>query len=120
MPIMQNFSLPAGDAADINFDVDPDAGQTLMGSMIYWEMFEQKHGVPVPGVDPVVRKVLDDGLQITDPDELKFTVSLQRADTIGLLRNYYHEAKVVDVDGNHVTVTQGVATITQTEIRDGD
>ena len=117
-PVVQNVSIPAGDAADLNFDVDPDDGQTLLGADIYWKVYEQEHGVPKLGVDPVIVKVLDDGIQITDPDALKFTVAIQREDTVGLLRNYHHEAKIIDPDGNHVTVNYGVFTVTQTENRE--
>lgn len=117
MPIIQNFSIPAGDSADINFDVDPDDGASLVGSIIYWRVFEQSHGVPVAGEDPLIEKYTDNGLQITDPDLGKFTVEIEPDDTIELLRNYYHEARIKDVDDNWVTVTVGIMTVTPTEVR---
>lgn len=117
MPTTQNFSIPANDDVDLNFDIDPDDGASLVGAVIYWRAYEQVAGLPVAGSDPVIEKVLDDGIQVTDPDLGKFTVSVNAADTVNLLRNYYHEARVYDVDGNWVTVTTGIMTITGTEIR---
>lgn len=117
MPIVQNFSIPAGDSTDINFDVDPDDGISLVGSTIYWRVFEQMNGIPTAGVDPIIEKYTDNGLQVTDPDLQTFTVELERADTIDLLRNYYHEATIEDVDGNFTTVTLGIMTVTGTENR---
>jgi hypothetical protein len=116
MPVIQNFSVPAGDSVDVNFDVDPDSG-SLIGSTIYWRVYEQENGLPVPGSDPIIEKVLDDGLQITDPDLLQFVVELYRDDTIDRLRNYYHEATIKDADDNWVTVTLGIMTVTGTENR---
>lgn len=117
MPIIQNFSVPAGDDVDINFDVDPDDGASLIGATIYWRVYEQENGLPVAGVDPVLEKVLDDGIQITDPATGQFVVTIDAADTTDMLRNYYHEARIHDEDGNWVTVTIGILTITGTEIR---
>ena len=117
MPITQNFSIPAGDSVDINFDVDPDEGGSLIGSTIYWRAYEQESGLPVAGSEPVIEKVLDDGIQIVNPDTLQFVVELDRADTVNLLRNYYHEATIKDQDDNWVTVTLGIMTVTGTENR---
>lgn len=118
MPTIQNFSIPANDDVDINFDVDPDDGASLVGSTIYWRAYEQEFGLPVSGVDPVLTKVLDDGIQITDPDAGQFVVTILADDTVDLLRNYYHEARIKDTDGNWVTVTTGIMTVTGTEVRD--
>lgn len=117
MPIIQNFSIPAGNDADLNFDVGPDDGISLVGSQIYWRVYEQMNGLPVPGTDPIIEKTTDNGLQVTDPDAQLFTVRINKADTIDRLRNYYHEANIVDVDGNDVTVTMGIMTVTGTENR---
>lgn len=117
MPLIQNFSIPAGDSADLNFDIDPDDGASLVGSTIYWRVFEQENGLPVAGADPLIEKYTDNGLQVTDPDLGTFTVSIDPDDTIDLLRNYYHEARVKDEEGDWVTVTIGIMTVTGTEIR---
>ena len=117
-PKIQNFSVPAGDGVDLNWDVDPDAGVSLIGADIIWRAYEQEFGLPVAGSDPVISKRLDDGIQIDDPTALTFTVTIDRADTVGLLRNYYHEATVISEEGIWVTVTVGAMTVTQTENRD--
>lgn len=117
MPIIQNFSIPAGDDVDVNFDVDPDDGASLVGATIYWRVYEQEFGQPIAGADAVLEKVLDDGIQVTDPDAGQFVVEIAADDTVDMLRNYYHEARIKDVDGNWVTVTTGIMTVTGTEIR---
>ena len=117
-PLIQHFSLSAGDAAEINFDVDPDSGVSLLGATPYWLAYEQDNGVPDIDAGPVLKKVLDNGLQITDPDLLQFQVILDFDDTKDLLGNYYHEAFVIDADDRHVTTTVGIMTIKQTATRD--
>ncbi len=116
--IQQNFSIPAGDSMDVNFDVDPDDEDvvTLLGTTPYWVVYEQTHGIPFG--DPVIKKVLDNGLQITDPALLKFTATLDYDDTKDLLGNYYHEAFLIDGDSAHITTTLGIMTVTQTITRD--
>jgi len=116
-PLIQNFSVPAGDAIDVNFDVDPDAElETLLGTTPYWVVYEQVFGVPTG--DPIIKKVLDNGLQITDPELLKFTAALSYNDTVDLLGNYYHEAFVIDGNDDHVSVTVGTMCVTNTKTRD--
>jgi hypothetical protein len=118
MPVIQHFSVPAGDSCTINFDVDPNDSVTLDNTEIIWEVFAQIHGIPDFEVDPVLTKTLNHGIEVTDSGHLRFAVTLERADTLALLRNYYHEAKLIDQDNNHVTVTYGIMTVTQTEIRE--
>jgi len=80
-------------------------------------VYESQFGAPVPAVDPVLTYTLNHGIQITDPDNKLFTVTVNRADTAALLRNYYYETRVVDPEGNSVTCTVGTLTVTGTEIR---
>ena len=118
MPIIQNFSVPAGDDVDLTFDIDDDTAIVLSGATIFWNAYEQIQGVP-DKTKPVINKssVSGDGIEIpASPDDI-FVVSLVEADTLELLRNYYHEAKIVDANGNHTTVTIGVMTVTETEFR---
>jgi hypothetical protein len=72
----------------------------------------------VPTGDPIIKKVLDNGLQITDPELLKFTAALSYNDTVDLLGNYYHEAFVIDGNDDHVSVTVGTMCVTNTKTRD--
>jgi len=115
MPIIQNFSVAANNDTDVNFDVGPDEGQSLIGTTIYWRAYEQEFGSPIGAA--IIQKQTDSGLQVVDPDFGKFVVELNRDDTVGLLRNYFHEATIVDQNGNKVTVTQGIMTVTDTELR---
>ncbi len=78
---------------------------------------KERNGSPVPGTDAVIEKYTDNGLQVTDPDLGQFVVELNATDTVDLLRNYYHEATIVDENGAIVTVTIGIMTVTPTETR---
>lgn len=115
----QNFSLYAGNDFELTIDIDPDDGVTLVGSLIYWKAYEQRFGQPVAGVDPVISKNNDDGgtIVVIDPDTQKLKVPLTSADTIGLLRNYYHETTVVDPERGEITVATGIVTVLGTENR---
>lgn len=119
MSTINNFSVDAGDSVNLNWTVDPKGtGVTLgPGTQIFWSVFTQSVGIPDFESGPVIVKVLDHGIQITNPDLLQFTVEIDRTDTIGLLRNYYHECLVVDASGNYDTVTKGIMTVLGTEIR---
>jgi len=117
MPLIQNFSVAANNDTDINFDVGPDEGASLVGSIIYWRVYEQEFGLRVAGVPAILEKYTDNGLQVTDPDLGKFIIELDKEDTMNMLRNYFHEATIVDENGNTVTVTQGIMTVLNTELR---
>jgi hypothetical protein len=117
-PVVQNVSLPADDDAELDFTLSPTGDITLgPGSEIFFDVYEQQFGQPIPGTPAVLSYVLNHGIQITNPDLLQFTVTVARADTVGLLRNYYYECRVMDVNGSSVTTTVGIFTITGTEIR---
>jgi hypothetical protein len=96
--------------------VGPDGSISLLGSNIFWVAYEQQHGI-VTNTTPVIKKVLDAGLQIDDPDLLKFTVTLEEADTLNLLGNYKHEALVI-ISGRRITVANGIMCITETNNRE--
>jgi len=115
----QNFSVNAGNSTDVYIDIDPDDGITLVGSQIYWRAYEQALGQPMAGTDPVIEKDNGDGgtIVVTDPDIQKLKVPLEPSDTADLLRNYYHEATVIDPNGNVVTVAIGIMTVMGTEYR---
>ena len=51
------------------------------------------------------------------PSPEGFIVNIDRADTLNLLGNYYHEARIVDGLGEDITVTYGLMTVNQTLIR---
>jgi len=115
----QNFSVYAGAQTDITIDIDPDDGVTLVGSIIVWRVYEQELGLPTVGAEPVIEKDNDVGgtIVVTDPDLQKLKVPLVSADTVGLLRNYYHEATVIDPDRGYIPVANGIMTVLGTENR---
>jgi hypothetical protein len=116
-PLIQNFSIPADDSAVLNVQVNPVAGVTLVGSTIFWRVFEQEFGIPIPNVSSVLVKSTDHGIQIDDPDLLKFHITVDKPDTVGLLRNYYHEARIEYPDNTGVTIMYGILTVGGTEVR---
>jgi hypothetical protein len=119
-PLIQNFSIAAGDAKTVNVDVGPDEGATLADCQIIWKVYEQEHGCPKPGVDPLITKTneTDGGITVISPTAPTFKIDLDKDDTVELLRNYYHEVTIIDDDGNRTTPTVGIMTVTQTENRD--
>lgn len=115
----QNFSVYAGNDVEITVDIDPDDGITLLGAEIVWKVYEQAHGLPVAGVDAVIEKSNGSGGTITveDPDTQVLTIPLEPDDTLNLLRNYYHEATVIDPDRGTITIANGIMTVLGTENR---
>jgi len=112
MALIQNFSVRAGNSQAINFDVGPDdSTPSYIGMNIQWTVY-QMSVIGQPDLQNIVlQKVLDDGLQIDDPETHKFHVDLSRGDTLDLVGNYYHLAQVIDADGNYTDVTLGVMTV---------
>jgi hypothetical protein len=115
----QNFSVYAGNNFNITLDIDPDDDVTLVGATILWRAYVQEFGQPVAGLDPVISK--DNGVGgtvvVTDPVLQKLQIPLVHDDTVNLLRNYYHEATVIDPDRGEITVANGIITILGTENR---
>jgi hypothetical protein len=115
----QNFTVYANNKTDITLDIDPDGDVTLVGAEIYWKVYEQSMGLPVAGEDPVIEKDngVDGTIVVDDPDEQTLTIPLEPEDTTELLRNYYHEATVVDENLGQITVAFGIMTVVGTENR---
>lgn len=115
----QNFSVYAGNDVDVTIDIDPDDAITLVGAVITWRAYAQSFGQPVPGVAPVIEKTNESGgtIEVTNPSTQTLKVPLLSADTVGLLRNYYHECTVIDPDRGEFTVANGIMTVLGTENR---
>jgi hypothetical protein len=115
----QNFSVYAGNNTDVTIDIDPDDGVTLVGATITWKVYEQQFGQPIAGEDPVIEK--DNGVEgtivVIDPDTQTLKIPLEYDDTVGLLRNYYHECTVNDAELGEITVANGIMTVLGTENR---
>jgi len=110
--VAQNFTIPQGSTSQINFVVDPPVGETLLGTQIYWSVFPLL--LDLPQLPAVIRKSLDNGLQVNDPIAQTFYVNLIQADTEDLPPgNYYHEVVVTDPTGALTVTTEGVMTLTQ-------
>ena len=118
MPLIQNFSVPAGDNRVIVLNVSPDDGDALLNAVeIVWQAFVQHYSVPDPTLPAVITKTLEHSLEVDDPTALIINATFDGPETVGLLRNYYHETTLVDPAGNTTTVNQGIMTVTETENR---
>jgi hypothetical protein len=118
-PLIQNFTVPAGNDVDINVDIDPDGdGITLVGSHLFWRVYEIECGMIIPDTEPVLEKYSEDGGIIAiDSDLQKFRISILATDSASLLRNYFHETTIVDPEDNITTLNQGIITFVGTEYR---
>lgn len=116
MPVIQNISLAAGDDVDVTFNIDDDTPVDLASAEVEWGVYAQEYGVP-SGVALISKTVLSGGgIEVPGSPSDIFVVSVTGADTKTLLHNYYHEAFVRDVNGNKITLTTGVFTVTPTMI----
>lgn len=115
----QNFTVYANNTTDVTIDIDPDDEITLVGAIITWKVYLQQFGQPVAGEDPVITKSNGDGgtIEVTDPDTQTLKIPLEPADTVELLRNYYHECTVEDPERGTITVANGIMTVLGTENR---
>jgi hypothetical protein len=89
----QNFSIPAGYNEIITFDVNPAITPSLEGTNIFWRVYSQWQGIPNRD-DIILAKSTADDIVPMDSPNLAFTVQMHTADTIALLRNFYHEASI--------------------------
>jgi hypothetical protein len=117
MPAIQDFSIPAGNAMDVYFAMDPtDVINIGLDALIRWQVYPQSAGVPDQIDGPLIAKdTVNGGIDIPGSPAETFVVHLLPGDTAGFYPgNAYHEALVIDANGNPTTVTVGVMTITQT------
>lgn len=109
--IAQNYSIPQGSTTQVNFAVSPPVGDTLLGAQIYYSVFALIQAIPQQPA--VIKKALDNGIQIDDPVTQTFHVDLLQSDTENLVPgNYYLEVIVIDPTGGLTDTTEGVMTIT--------
>jgi hypothetical protein len=113
--INQNFSIIVGDDKDQDYDIGPDTtGLNLDDAQqLTWKAYAQTLGVPDKTV-ALINKDKTDGIAITDPNALTFTVHIDPADTTGQSGNLYYEIKIVDIDGKVTTPTIGTVTVIDT------
>jgi hypothetical protein len=115
----QNFSIPAGYNQVITFIVNPFVTPSLVDTNIFWNVYEEFQGVP----DRSALLIAKSSLPSPPPDivgldsPLSFTVQMHTADTINMLRNYYHEASIVNAQGETIGGSWGIMTVLATENR---
>jgi len=113
MMVPQNFSIPAGYNEVITFDVDPAVIDSLVDTQIFWRVYAQQFGIP--DADPIIMKSSHSAGEIVGIDSpLSFTVQMYTADTLRLLRNYYHEASILAANGEVIGGSWGIMTVTET------
>jgi hypothetical protein len=120
-PDVQNFSISAGNLFEVTFDFSGVTGlDSLDGYTVYWSAYEETVGVPLAGVSAVITKssLSGGGIELLDSPSTSCVMTLSGIDTVGLLRNYYHEASIVDAGGNQITPTTGIMTVLGTENRE--
>jgi hypothetical protein len=119
IPVMtpQNFTIAAGYNQIITFNVNPAVTPSLVDTTIWWRVYEQAFGIPTG--EPIIQKSsLDSPSDVIGLDSpLSFLVQLYTADTIDLLRNYYHEATILNALQEVIGGSFGIMTVTETENR---
>jgi len=118
--VVQDFSIPAGNALDVTFQLDPADGLDLSGAEVVWRAFASSFAVPTG--DPLLSK--SSGMSDSYGEEItvvespaSFTVHLRDADTVALpTGNYYHEAAVIETGGSLTTVFRGSMTVALAKI----
>lgn len=113
---MQNFVIPTGDTRDVVF-MSEASGVSLADGTAIWQAFTQISGVPDldSGSLVIAKDSGTGGIDIMiSPEE--FVLHLMPSDTIGLLGNFYHELRFVDINGNVYTAARGIMTVTATYV----
>ena len=108
----QNFSIPAGYNEVITFDIDPAVTPSLQDTTIWWRVYEES--IAIPFGNPIIVKSSNDGSVIGLDSPLSFTVQMYSHDTITLLRNYYHEATILNALGETIGGSFGIMTVIET------
>lgn len=119
VPVMQpqNFTIPAGYNEIITFDVDPVVTPSLVDTVVWWRVYEENFGIPT-GLAILEKNSLGSpGGIVLIESPLSFTVELLTADTLALLRNYYHEATILNALNEVIGGGFGIMTVTETENR---
>jgi hypothetical protein len=118
VPMMtpQNFSIPAGYNEIITFVVNPAITPSLVGTTIFWRVYEEAFGI-ASGVPILLKSTLDSpppDIVPSDSPGPQFTVQMRSADTMGLLRNYVHEASIENALGEVIGGSWGIMCVTAT------
>jgi hypothetical protein len=109
--INQDFSVPAGDEATVTIDIGPDVAPGLTGQDVIFRAFALANGVPDRTAALIEKSVSGGGVVVTSEPSQTAAISFDRADTLALLGNYFHEVSIQDVSDNYITVASGVMTV---------
>ncbi len=101
--------MVAGDDKVLEVTVTDAAGTAvdITGASIQWRLSKTVNRRPAQ----IAKATGGAGVEITDAAAGVFEVTLDPADTEDLRGAYYHEAEVIDADGNVSTVLTGAAEI---------
>lgn len=114
----QNFTIPAGYNEVIIFDVNPAITDSFNGLTVWWRVYGQTLGIPTTTAIIEKNSLQSPAAGISTLDSpLSFAVQMMTEDTIDLLRNYYHEASIVDATNQVIGGSFGIMTVTATENR---
>jgi len=111
LPEIHNFSVAAGDNAEISWDVTTGPIE-LTGATLQWDLYEQEQGLPVD-TTPILTKTTDYGIEAENDGEVTtFSIEFAEEETADLLGNYYYEVALVTGDGKNLTAAVGILTVT--------
>ena len=114
MAIHGQFSISQGETRDLGFMIIDQAGLTITGSEIWFQVFNEQYGVPNYDMSPspVILKSTEDGSidQLESPGDT-FVVHLMPSDTVDLLGNYYYECRIMDANQNVFIVSKGIMAV---------
>lgn len=118
--INQNFSIAQGSDLVVDYDIGPDTtGLDLSTSVVQVQFWKQSFGVPDTSIPPFLVKDTSGsggGITVTDPLNLKFSVSFVPADTAALLEgNYFYKVKITDTGGKVTYPTYGIMTVLRSD-----
>jgi hypothetical protein len=104
----QNVSMTAGDSVTLVVTVTRADGSIvdLTGAQsLRWVL------AAAPTQPTLASKSIGFGIAVTNPPAGVMQVSILPADTDGLAGSYYHEAQLIDLNGNVSTILQGTVAI---------
>lgn len=111
IPTTKKDKYIAGDTALLKVDVtlEDSDGDSLIDTDIMFVLSAKSGG------KPIIKKTLNNGIQITDADAGKFEIEINPEDTESIGKTdgygYYYEISIEDSNGDIATVTTGTWTI---------
>jgi len=100
------------DAMQVNFDVNPDGVNSLIGSFVEWHVYSQKHGI-ITNTPPIFSKVLDNGLEIDDPTLLEVSRESSGSRYCKPLRKFQTLGEDLLLGAIRLLVVDGIMTVTE-------